>query len=181
MITSAAHRNKSNLILKSIFSYKLFMSWKRYVGVNEGNCVFVNMFLPVWAWRKWSQNPLSPATVGILLRWKLLGNKYLAAKIVMWGNVFVPSSDLGRILVLLLPNNGRRLVFLFMSDWKRNLFIVYDRTCIHDGFVQPASADLCLKLACRHSIMAFFTKGEMVISSVFLVIMWFHLFPPNTV
>lgn len=97
-------------------------------------------------------------------------------------DVRLMSLSLLQILVILLPNNGCRLVFLFMSDWKRNILVVYDRTCIHDGFVQPASADLCLKLACRHSIMAFFTKGEMVISSVFLVIMWFNLFshfPPT--
>lgn len=65
--------------------------------------------------------------------------------------VFVTSSDLGRILALLSPNNGRSFVFLCMSGWKRDVLVVCVRSCIHGCFVWPASADLCLKLACRHS------------------------------
>lgn len=66
-------------------------------------------------------------------------------------SVSVTSSDLGRILALLSPNNGRSFVFLCTSGWKRDVVVVCVRSCIHGCIVRPASADLCLKLACRHS------------------------------
>lgn len=65
--------------------------------------------------------------------------------------VFVTSSDLGRILALLSPNNGRSFVFLCTSGWKRAVLVACVRSCVRGRFVRPASADSCLKLACRRS------------------------------